>query len=67
MTTPERGRKAGSSFQIDVQIDQVATLPHGRLTTGLAPDLDWDEGEQTWPRVPGFACSDFTVNTSVRS
>lgn len=63
MTTPECGRKARSSLQIDVQIDQVATLPHGDHNAAFSPDLDWDEGEQTWPRAPGFACSDFEVRS----
>ena len=62
MLIAECGGKARTFLQRDVQRDQVSTLPRDCRNRAPLPDLDFDEGEQTWPRAPGYACSDFEVS-----
>ncbi len=60
MAIPDRGRKAGTSIQIDVQYEDAPTIPRTDQSSTPVGELDWNDSV-SWDSSPGHACSDFEV------
>lgn len=54
MSPDESQRDSRASSQVDVQVDQVSTLPRDRHGVAVAPELDWDDRAP----LPGFSDAD---------